>query len=178
MRRDDRAQPEGMPMSVSFVPIESLAPSDSDTLPAGSLVYLPYGESYSLFGVDQDGARLLFDLGGEKPLHVWTIKEGGLGTAIVVEDWRIEVDPASALKVDNLHLPVGYAFSAAGEFGLVGRQAVGRGAAMPLKSDGTIYEGGVNNLRGAFQTWQIVTGPPERPQVLVSSTDVAASPAA
>jgi hypothetical protein len=123
-------------------------------------------------------ARLLFDLGGEKPLHVWTIKEGGLGTAIVVEDWRIEVDPASALKVDNLHLPVGYAFNAAGEFGLVGRQAVGRGAAMPMKSDGTIYEGGVNNPRGAFQTWRIVTGPPEHPQVVVTSVDVAAPPAA
>lgn len=165
-------------MSASFVPIEILTPSDSDTLPAGSLVYLPYGGSYSLFGVDQDGGRLLLDLGGEKPLHVWTIKDGGLGTAIVVEGWRIEVDPASALEVNNMQIPVGYAFTTADGTGLVGRQAVGRGAAMPMKSDGTIYKGGANSLRGAFQTWRIVTGPLERPQVLLTSTDVEVEPTA
>jgi len=164
-------------MPASFVLIENLIPSASDALPAGSLAYLPIGESYSLFGVDQNGAQLLFDLGGEKPFHVWTIKDGGLGTAIVVVGWRIEVDPASAVKIDNLHMPVGCAFITGEGAGLVGRQA-GRGAFMPMKVDGTLYGGGVNNLRAAFQSWRIVTGPTEQPQILVDSADLEVKPPA
>jgi hypothetical protein len=46
-----------------------------------TLVYLPYGKSYSLWGNDLGDSGLLLDLGGEKPLLVWAIKEECLGAA-------------------------------------------------------------------------------------------------
>lgn len=157
-------------MPDAYIPIDELSPVDSDTVPSGTLVYLPYGNSYALFGIDQDKSRLLFDLGGERPLLIWTIKDGGLGHAIALKDWRIEVDPASACKVENRLLPFGYAFIGPDGYGIVGRRATGREQAMPIYQDGTVYTGGSNPLRGAFHVWRIVCGSAEHPVILIESS--------
>lgn len=153
----------------SYLPVDQLCATDSSIAAPGTLVYLPYGKSYSLWGEDLDDSRLLLDLGGEKPLLVWAIKEDGLGAAIRIDGWRLEVDPASACSVENQQLPWGHAFIAPGGAGIVGRYGTGRQPLMPMHVNGSIFRGSSSSARGAFRSWRIVAGANDMRAVLVDS---------
>ena len=156
----------------AYLPTASLSAIDGDTAPPGTLAYFPhkYVQHFGLIAVAPDGTRFILDLGGDKPFGVHRAGDG-LETAIVVADWRIEVDSASAVPVRYENLSAGQAFIAGVYTGLVGYHAgAGIGAlAVTVNSSGTMDPPIRNIHRGAFTRWRIVTGPVERPAVIVDS---------
>ena len=110
------------------------------------------------------------DLGGATPLAV--VRAGdGLETAIALGDWRIEVDPASAVPVLHERLTAGQAFIAGTDTGIVGYMSGDRSRfmAIAVSSLGTANMAASTAHRGAFTRWRIVAGAVERPAVIVDS---------
>jgi hypothetical protein len=159
----------------TFVPIDHLSPICGSNPPPGALVYLPYGKSYSLWGPVIDESQLMLDLGGEKPLIVWPIKEDGLGSSVKVDNWRIEVDPGSACDTKNRQPPWGHAFIGPKVAGIVGRYAIGRQELISMQTDGELYRAANSGPSGAFSVWRITVGTGADLNVLVKSSSFSIS---
>ena len=157
-------------MPEAFVPTDLLSPVSGNNPAPGTLVYLPYGKSYCLWGPAIEDSQLLLDLGGEKPLVVWLIKDDALGSSVKVDNWRIEADPATACNTENRRLPWGHAFVGPGVAGIVGRYAVGREELIAMQTDGELYRVAASSPSVAFSSWRIVVGAGADLQVLVQSS--------
>lgn len=164
--------------SPNYLPVADLTEMDGDTAPHGTLAYFPHEpvQHYALIAVDQDGVRRIMDLGGDAPFGIFKAGEG-LGTAIGIPDWRIEVDPTSAVANYYDRLSMGQAFIAEGDSGIVGYFAGPGIRPIPIavNRSGTINAASSATHRGAFTRWRIVTGPAERPVTLVDSDQLAPS---
>lgn len=161
-----------------FLPITSLSAIDGDSAAPGTLVYFPHKrfQHFGLLAADQDGERLVMDLGGDQPLGITGAGEG-VGTVLAVADWRIEVDPTSALDIQHDRLAAGVAFTAGTLHGLVGNWLRGRPQAIAISTSGSIAGAPAGTHRGAYSRWRIVTGAPERPVQLVDSEHLASAAA-
>ncbi len=162
--------------SPNFLPIADLTAIDGDTAPPGTLAYFPHKrvEHFGLIAVDQEGTRRVLSLGGDQPFAVHKAGDG-LETAIAISNWRIEVDPTSAVANFYDRLSAGQAFIAGADTGLVGYFAGPGIRPMPvaINRSGTINPASNATHRGAFTRWRIVTGPAERPVVIVDSEQLA-----
>ena len=163
-------------MSPSYLSIDNLTAIAGDTAPPGTLAYFSnsYIQHYGLIALDQDGTRLLLSLGGEHPLSVYKADDR-LETAITITDWRIDVDPTSAVALYHERFNAGQAFITEYDTGLVGfRAGFGiRYASVAVNRSGSVNLMSSGTHRGAFNQWRIVTGSADRPMTLVESSRVA-----
>jgi hypothetical protein len=150
-----------------FLPIESIKTIDAEQATHGTFAYLPHLGLFALFAVDET-ERLFIEFGDNKTMPIDRVHDD-MGTAIVIEDWRLEVDLGSAREVRLQHLTPGDAFTSDLGAGIVGTRMAARAYAAGVIAAGKIDKTSGNSWRGAFSNWRIVTGPIERPTMLVSS---------
>lgn len=150
----------------NFVGIEELTPAAASGVPTGSIAYHTRDKQWMLHALI-DEQRVLVALTGDRAPAIYRSEAFGDETAVVITDWRIEVDPNTCVE-GTWGAKNGHAFLHGGISGFYANWVSARftSQAIGFTGDGTPSRHQSGEATAMARRWRIVAGDAQDPFVI------------